>query len=456
TRAGEEVLARWLLGPAPPDEARERQQSAGELRERLDLREDLAVLGEDARAGVHAEALAGWAMAPPILDPGAARIAASALPVLLAASLAVWVWTGVGLPALVAGICQAVYGRRLRSRVLRVLREMEHPAHDLALLAAVLQRIEREPLSSARLRRLRAALDVAGQPPSRSIRALDRLAGFADSRDHLLVRALGPLVLYGTQVALAVEAWRRRSGAAAGRWIEAVGEIEALGSLAGYAYEHPADPFPELLDGGAVFQAEGLGHPLLPEAACVRNDVRLGTDLRLLIVSGSNMSGKSTLLRTVGVNAVLAMAGAPVRARRLRMTGAAVGATIRVTDSLQDGKSRFYAEITRLRQFVDLTPGPPPLLFLFDELLQGTNSHDRRLGAEAILRGLVRRGAIGLITTHDLALTEIAAVLAAPAANVHFEDHFEEGRMTFDYRLRPGVVEKSNALELMRSVGLEV
>jgi DNA mismatch repair ATPase MutS len=235
-----------------------------------------------------------------------------------------------------------------------------------------------------------------------------------------------------------------------------VGEFEALGSLASYAYEHPQDPFPELVEDGACFEGEGLGHPLIPEARSVRTDLRLSGDLCVLIVSGSNMSGKSTLLRTLGTNTVLALAGAPVRARRLRLAPLQLGASIRVQDSLQAGASRFYAEITRLRQIVRLTEGALPVLYLLDEILHGTNSHDRRIGAEGVVRGLIERGAIGLITTHDLALARIAENLAPRAANVHFEDHLEGGRMTFDYRLRPGTVERSNALELMRSIGLEV
>ncbi|HET9478368.1 MAG TPA: hypothetical protein VFO72_03425, partial [Pyrinomonadaceae bacterium] len=169
-----------------------------------------------------------------------------------------------------------------------------------------------------------------------------------------------------------------------------------------------------------------------------------------------NMSGKSTLLRTVGVNVVLALAGAPVRVRSLRLSPLQVGASIRIQDSLQAGASRFYAEITRLRQIVELTNGERPVLFLLDEILHGTNSHDRQIGAEKVVRGLIERGAIGLITTHDLALARIADELGRRAANVHFEDHLEDGEMRFDYLLRPGVVQRSNALELMRSVGLEV
>jgi DNA mismatch repair ATPase MutS len=226
--------------------------------------------------------------------------------------------------------------------------------------------------------------------------------------------------------------------------------------LAAYSFEHPSDPFPEIIEGGATFDAEKLGHPLLPSAVCVSNSVSISGQTRVLLVSGSNMSGKSTLLRAVGVNVVLAMAGAPVRASRLRLTPLRVGASIRINDSLQEGSSRFYAEITRLRQIVDLAGGNPPLLFLLDELLQGTNSKDRRIGGEGIVRALVDRGSIGIVSTHDLALTDIGGPLDGHLRNVHFQDELADGRMTFDYTLRDGVVTKSNGLELMRSIGLDV
>jgi DNA mismatch repair ATPase MutS len=235
-----------------------------------------------------------------------------------------------------------------------------------------------------------------------------------------------------------------------------VGEIEALLCLATYSHEHPDDPFPEFVQGPACFDATEIGHPLIPAGICVRNDVRLSDGRQVFLVSGSNMSGKSTLLRMVGINAVLAMAGAPVRAKRLRLTPLHVGASIRVNDSLQEGSSRFYAEITRLRKLFDFTSADPPLLFLLDELLQGTNSNDRRIGAEGIVRALLNRGAIGLVTTHDLALVDIGDALNGHLYNVHFQEDFENGKMHFDYKLQEGVVTKSNGLALMRSIGLDV
>jgi DNA mismatch repair ATPase MutS len=259
------------------------------------------------------------------------------------------------------------------------------------------------------------------------------------------------------QMAMLLDGWRQASGPALARWLAALGEIEALCALAAYSYECSDDPFPEILDAGAVFEAEALGHPLLPRARCVRNDLSLGDGgRRVLIISGSNMAGKSTLLRAVGVNAALALAGAPVRANQFRLAPLAVGATLRIQDSLLAGRSRFYAEVLRVRRLLEMARGAPPLLFLLDELFQGTNSTDRRMGAEAILRQLVDAGAIGLVTTHDLALTAIADRLGGRAANVHFEDRFDNGEFTFDYRMKPGVVRHTNGLALMRAVGIDV
>jgi DNA mismatch repair ATPase MutS len=295
------------------------------------------------------------------------------------------------------------------------------------------------------------------QPASRVISRLGTIADFAASRENMLVRAFLEIpLLYSLHVALAAELWRSQHGAAVQSWLLTAGRLEALSSLAMYAYEHPDDPFPVFEEGTAKFEAQALGHPLLSATTCVRNDVNIRDTTRALLVSGSNMSGKSTLLRAVGVNAVLAMAGAPVRAEALRLTPVHVGASIRVIDSLNEGSSRFYAEITRLRELYDLLARDTPLLFLLDELLQGTNSHDRRIGAEGILRAFIEQGAIGLISTHDLALTEIQDLRPGVLRNVHFQDELKHGRISFDFRLREGVVAKSNGIELMRSIGLKV
>lgn len=456
TRIGEETLASWLLVPASPDVVRARQAAVAELCPRLGLREDMELLGEGVRSGEDARALSAWAAARPWPALSTVRVTATVLALFTVVTLLLWL-SGFGvIPFLLMFIIGRVFAYRLRAPVNSVIGVVDRAGRDLAMLSGVLARLERERFSSPGLIALRAALDVEGSPPSRQIARLDGLINLLDARRNMIFAPLAVLLLWPLQLTIAIEWWRKSSGPAVARWLSAVGEFEALCSLAGYAYEHPRDPFPEFVEGGHCFDGEGLGHPLIPESRNVRTDLRLSDELRVLVVSGSNMSGKSTLLRTAGVNTVLAFAGAPVRARRLCLSPLQVGASIHIQDSLQTGVSRFYAEITRLRQIVELTEGPVTVLFLLDEILHGTNSHDRRIGAEGVVRGLIKRGAIGLVTTHDLALTRIAEGLAPLAANVHFEDHLEGGKVTFDYRLRPGVVQRSNALELMRSVGLEV
>jgi len=457
TRAGEARLASWLLAPAGAPEIAARQAAVEDLRNRLDLREEIALLGPDVRSAVDGEALAAWGAAPPVGVPRAAAWIAPVLALSATAAVTYWLTLEQGKGAMLTALAlEGLFALWLRRPVLHILGGVERPGRDLRLLSELLERLSAESFDAPRLRELQAALRSAGLSPGKQIARLTRLVELVDSRRNQIFAPLSGLLLAGTQLALAIERWRLRFGAALPRWLAVVGEFEALAALATYAYEHPEDPFPVLEPEGACFEAEALGHPLIPEARSVRNDIRLGGEVRLLVVSGSNMSGKSTLLRSVGTNAVLALAGAPVRARRLRLSVLAVGASIRVVDSLQEGSSRFYAEITRLRQILDLARGERPLLFLLDELLHGTNSHDRRIGAEGVVRSLVGLGALGLVTTHDLALAALADDLAPRAANVHFQDHIENGRIAFDYRMRSGVVQKSNALELMRSVGLDV
>ncbi|MGA2040019.1 MAG: DNA mismatch repair protein MutS [Bryobacteraceae bacterium] len=472
TSAGERTLARWLLEPADLPVARSRQEAVTELRPRLDLRERLAVLAEDARTGVDADSLARWGEAEPQLSGRGLRFALWACTVLGIAGAAAGValllhLTGTVVLAdftllllrdllLSALAINGWFYYRQHRRMTEVVTAVDQAAHELGLISEVLVLIEREQFHAPLLVSLGSSLAAEGAPPSRRLAQLKRLIEYLDSRDNVFVRVAEIFILWTPHMAVRVEQWRRRSGPAVRRWLAAVGEIEALASLASHAFEHPQDPFPEFTEESPLLEAVEIGHPLIPESKLVRNSVSLGGNLRLLVVSGSNMSGKSTLLRTLGVNAVLAQAGAPVRAARLRLSPLAVGASIRVNDSLQGGISRFYAEILRLRQILDQTAGPRPVLFLIDEFLHGTNSHDRRIGAEALVRGLVERGAVGLITTHDLALAGIADALGERALNVHFEDRIEDGKVLFDYRMQPGVVRKSNAIELMRSVGLEI
>ena len=459
TPAGEEALATWLKTPAPGDRVVARQTAVSELTDALDLRESLGRAALDVRAGVHTEPLLAWAERPRELSPawlvwGPRLFTAGVL-----AAIAVFALTGDERPLLGVLIAQSLFTLPQLRRIEQVLHRTAAVTRDLETLARLLERIETEAFAAPLLRDLQERLATGGISASRAIRALHRLADVHDWQHNNVFLIVSLPFLLGTHLAWTIESWRDRHGSLIRQWLAAAGEFEALASLSAYRYEHPADPFPEIRSDDnrhAFFEGVALGHPLLPADRMVRNDVSLNDATRLLIVSGSNMSGKSTLLRTVGTNAVLAFAGAPVRAEAMRLSPLAIGATLRIQDSLQEGRSRFYAEITRIRELADLARGRRPLLFLLDELFHGTNSHDRLVGASGVLRSLLDRGAIGLITTHDLALTAIADNLGVHAANVHFEEWFDGAEMRFDYRLKPGRVARSNALALMRAVGLEV
>ncbi len=463
TPIGEERLAAWLAAAAAPAEIRERQSRVTALRSQIDLRERIATV--NAAAGprrLMPERLMAWAEAPPVL-PRAGR----PLAVLLALVFAAAVWSALSggpvWPLLVLALVNLALLGWLLKRATAVVEGLSSATMSagLDLLAKVIAEVEAADFADPALLALAARLkgNAPAAAASRGIARLARVSDWVDSRHNAFARLLEIPILFTVQVAFGAEAWRARDGARLRDWVDVVGEMEALLSLAGYAYEHPADTFAEIVepaDGEAVYEATDVAHPLIPRAVAVPNTITLGSRPRVLIVSGSNMAGKSTLMRTIGLNAVLALAGAPVRATRMRLSPLVLGTCLRHTDSLREGRSGFFTEVLRIRQICNLLDGPGRVLFLFDELLSGTNSKDRRTAAEALVRMLVARGAIGVVTTHDLALTEIAAILPNEVWNVHLQDHVENGQMRFDYKLRDGVITQSNALELMRMIGLDV
>ena len=392
-----------------------------------------------------------------------ARVAAAALGVAAVAGLAWWLVFGGGVwGLLLAGGGQAALQAVHREHVSIAAKYAERTGGGLTLLAGVLRLLERCKADAPAVAALRASVIGGGTNPSG---AVARLAGLDRRLANALRNQFVAVASFAFGLPLfhahAVARWAAAHGDRLPGWADAAGRFEALLSLARWRFERPDFAVPGVSAGPPCFLAADLGHPLLP--ACVRNDVRLsgGEDEApaLLLVSGSNMSGKSTLLRAVGVNAALAQAGAVVCARSLSLAPCRVRSVMRVADSLADGKSLFFESVRRLASVLEdaaagASTGGPPVLFLLDEILQGTNSADRRTGAEAVVRTLLGRGAFGLVTTHDLALTEVAADLGDAAANVHFRDDLADGRMTFDHTLRPGVVPRSNALELMRLVGI--
>lgn len=455
TRMGKACLASWLLAPTTPEEVQKRQLGVTELAAKIDLREDLAVAGTKHEIAADGEKLARWVNEDIALDyrrwwPWTLLPAALSIPALVYGFMAYW--TPFALVIVINGVLTFT----LRHRLAQLFTGSDQACKNLGSLASLLRRIEQEHFESPQLRALQEALLSNDLKASECIAKLAKLCQLVDSRRNIFVAVMDVPLLYSVQMGFALQRWKARFSGGVLAWLDSIAQIEALASLGGYKLEHPGDPFPEFANAQSpCFEGAALGHPLLPACSSVRNDVALGGRSQVLLVSGSNMSGKSTLLRVVGVNAVLAMMGAPVRAQRLRLSPFSLGAAMRLSDSLQKGVSHFYAEISRIGLVVALSSGTP-VLFLFDEILQGTNSRDRRIGAEGVLRALIAHGAIGLVTTHDLALTALAEVFPDRVRNVHFQEKLESGKLDFDYRLREGVVTTSNGIELMKSIGLDV
>jgi hypothetical protein len=468
TEAGRRVLARWLLEPPAPDLIVDRQQAVRELVGDAAFVERVAAHGRivnDVSAfdlGIFLD----WAERDPWLASRpwvrwAARGLGAATPVLLTAQAAGVLETSLWLVTLVAGLVLSWAVRRPMDGTLGLATGWE-PA--IRAYVGWLQDVERVAHASPYLRRLHAALGP-DMPASRAVARFQRIVTFAELRHTALLHLpIHALTLWDFHVWEALERWQRRHGRQVRVWMETLGKIEAIAGLAMLAADHPdwVDPIVDLES--TAFEAEEIGHPLLPPARCVRNDVRVGPPGRVLCVTGSNMSGKSTLLRAIGVNAVLAQAGAPVCAAGLRMPPAAVYTSLRITDSLAEGVSFFMAALAQLKRLVEAADQRPPtgvvprrVLYLLDEILQGTNSVEREAAVRIVIRHLLGTRAIGAITTHDLALTQTPE-LREHGDHVHFREWVREtgGRveMTFDYRLRPGVATSRNALALLRSVGL--
>lgn len=459
TQIGRETLASWLKSPAGLEEIHARQEAAAELRVRRDLPEAMAARGRTEVSDIRAEFLKTWAGEASAEFPGWAPPVAFALPLCLIAAPLLY-WAGfLTLSNLIGAIefilaAEVIFAVFFRSGVKRVLDSVPALRVELSAMRELLRIMEQENFSSKKLKELADQFRRTGTGASACIRRVLRLITLVRQRDNEFFTYLAYCLLWGTQFSMAIESWRSRYGEHLIEWMSCLGEFEALLSVSTYSFEHPADAIPDVVTDGPMFEAEWIGHPLLDESTCVRNDFKLGDGVQFVIVSGSNMSGKSTFLRAIGLNAVLAYMGAPVRCTRLRLSVLSIVAAIRVQDSLTNGLSRFQAEMARLRNMIE-TAGNASVLFLSDEMMAGTNSHDRRIASEWVIRALILRGAIGAISTHDLALTEIAEN-GMPGRNMYFQDSGDAGKLSFDYKLRSGVLKHSNALNIAQMLGIDV
>jgi hypothetical protein len=470
TGPGERGLARYLLEPATHEETLHRQQAVKELLPQIDLREKIALLGASSFQQITATFFDDWLDdAPPIfaraIRPVLILIASINIALLFAGLSHLIPWDLI-IPNLAITVCiQTAICFYLRPQVIPLLSTSSKLQQNVRLVADGLALMQATTFHSVKLTHLQ---NVSLQP-AQAVKLLKRLESpltIVQQRNKEWYFALSVFFAAGTQSAVSIAIWKRKHSAALRSWLAAWAEFEALNALATYAFEHPTDSnsdsdshseasqnsWPELLplSDPPQYEARSLGHPLLINA--VTNDISLGPGARFYLVSGSNMSGKSTLLRSIGINAVLAYAGAPVRAQSLRLTPLAIGASLGLTDSLAEGRSKFLAEVERLATIIN-TSATSLLLFLVDEIFSGTNSEDRLAAAAAVLRKLLASAAIGALSTHDLALTDLATP-ATHGLNVHMASPSPEDPLAFDYKLKPGINTASSARAILRLIGI--
>jgi Mrp family chromosome partitioning ATPase len=458
TEVGAERLADYLLDQTTIHESRARQNAVKELHGAVSLREDIAILGRYQFLNCRREHLQKWLETPILTVPRFVPVFLTSSNIVcillgLCGNFAVLPWVQIAPIGLLLLLVQAGIGLVLMRRVRARIHALLPLVGEVALLREGLELAGRQDFQCRKLREL--VERVSTEHAKQALRKLERSLRVLDRREDFMLYAALLWLAAGTQLILAIERWRAKHQQDFEEWLNAWSEFEALNALACYSWEHPHHVFPELVDEGACFEAEGLGHPLLPVDRCIGNDVSLNASHAFYVISGSNMAGKSTFLRAIGVAAVLASAGAPVCALRARVSGLRVCASLSMADSLLDGKSKFLAEVERLRDAIQVAQEGCPVLFLIDEILSGTNSRDRRVAAEAVLEELVAAGAVGALSTHDLSLTEIGERVELRGQNVHMESESRDDPLVFDYRVKPGISRQTNALAIVRMLGIQ-
>ena len=457
TQIGGRRLAEYLTLMPTVDETKLRQGALTELRDNTALREKVVLLGTYENQQASWDTFSGWLGEPSAGFYRGSRWLAAFLAATMAALPLVVLFglVSTGIQSVAFFSLLLVEGGLafcLRKRVQRIIAATQVVGIEVGLVREGLGLLRDQRFNCKKLQRIQAQL---GSDAPERLKSLERLVRVLSERNKEWFYFPSMLLLVGTQTAMAIDSWKSANAESLKEWLDAWGEFEALSALACYAYERQeTTTFPEFTEAAPLFDAKAIGHPLLSTETCVRNDFHLGPSSMFCVISGSNMAGKSTLLRAIGSNTVFARAGAPVTADRLMLSSFNVCASISIVDSLGDGKSKFLKEVERLRDGITATKEARPVLFLIDEMLGGTNSRDRRLSSEAVVRTLVDGGALGVLSTHDLALTELPSSIGAGAVNVHMASRRGGGPLDFDYLLKPGVTSETNALAIAEMAGV--
>jgi hypothetical protein len=457
TDTGRAALAALLRAPLDARSIRSRQDAVRELAGKVDFRQQIRAQGlGDRAAGEKPVPLDPLFAETPSGNRGLRPFWLFAIPT---ATLASFVSAFFGLPWEVFSLFllgQFLINAATGKKVSSVYSDASRRFQAVQAYAKIIRDIENEDFSSGELQGLKGALSVDGVPASKAVRKLAGLLEGLDSRAggffHFI---LNNTVLWDLHGIRRIERWKTKYAAFAPTWLAAAGAVDALSSLANLAFNNPGWVYPRIHEDGFRFRAMTLGHPLIPAGERVSNDFSMEAEGTIAIITGPNMAGKSTFLRTLGINAVLAFAGAPACAAALEISPFPLITSMKSSDSLDRHMSLFYAELERLKKILDALDGDPRTFFMIDEMLKGTNALDRHKGAAALVRQLLRRGATGIVATHDVELTRFEAE-DPRARNYHFDGFIEDDRLMFDFKVKEGVCKSFNALLLMKKIGIDV
>ena len=458
SKPASDLLAVYLENPASREEIVKRQEAVGELKPLTDWRQELMTLGyQNTGAGNDPGALLQWVSSDDVFrKPIAEKIIIWCLSLLGLASIALVI---AGLPAAILAPVFTVNFIFYFTRFKKITKLHEQVSRSSDLLKAysdTIRLIEKKIFTASKLSKLQESFS-GDNPASTRIRKLSRLVNRLDSRLNVLVSMpLNLLFFTDIHFCLALEKWRREHAEKIRGWFAAMAEYEVLASLANMAFNNPDWIFPVIVDEYFVFRAEKMGHPLIPVSRRINNDFIASGKGKAILVTGSNMSGKSTFLRTCGINTIMALAGAPVCASSFMVSHVRVHSSMRISDSLEDNISSFYAELRRLRSIISEAEKDPEMFLLLDEILRGTNSDDRYTGSVALIKQLTGYGSVTVVATHDLRLASLEKELPGNIENYHFDVKVSGEELFFDYKLTPGVCSSFNASLLMKKMGIRV
>ena len=454
-----QLLSRWLLSPATTETITERQQAVKELSQKQEWRQQLQAIGTENKITIETEKrIAAWLQEKNKFSGTAWKIVRLLYPLITLSLLALFLVDTIPTSAFTfLFILFLVISSSVSKIIMPAYNQLTKITGEVETLSDSILHIEKEKFGSPLLQQLQLSFQHNNQEASGIIRQLKSILDRFDYRLNIVVFIpLNAFLLWDLQQILLLEKWKSANKELVSNWYKNLATIESLSSIGNLSFNHPDWCFPILTDTKGTFITEEMGHPLIAPAKIVTNSFSTEDTGKLNLITGSNMAGKSTFLRSVGVNTVLAMTGAPVCARKLILHPTKIISTMRVNDNLEESTSTFYAELKKLKTIIEAVNKQENVLLLLDEILRGTNSFDRHTGSEALIKQLIQKKAVGLLATHDLELAKLMNQYPSAIINYHFDVQVNNEELYFDYKLKRGICQSMNASLLMKKIGIEL